>query len=131
MCPELAVHDRLSPSDEVILTALVAGHTQVEAASAAGVSERTVRRRLEDPHFLTHFRRTSDDVVRRVTAQLSELGQASVATLAELLDSDSSPQIRLRAAQTVLSLARDYRLHEELRQRLDHLEDALTGGPDR
>ena len=85
------------PGDDVLIATLVGGATQHEAATAAGVSERTVRRRLQDPEFNQRLREAGDQMIAAMAARTLSLGKKALGVLDDALD-DDNPHVRLRAA---------------------------------
>jgi len=95
------------------------------------VSERTVRRRLDEPEFRGHVSRLKDELVSRTTDRLTGLTTAAVDTLAELVTSpETPPAVRLRAALGVLSERRVWHDAYETENRLRALEDLLAVAPE-
>jgi len=120
-----------SAQSDVIAAALAGGATHAEAGQAAGVSERTVRRRLDEPEFLGYVSRLKDELVSRTTDRLTGLTTAAVDTLAELVTSpETPPAVRLRAALGVLSERRVWHDAYETENRLRALEDLLAVAPE-
>ena len=62
---------RRAAGDDVLLDALAAGLSYVEAGALAGVSARTARRRLTDPDFASHLARRRAARVSDVTGRLT------------------------------------------------------------
>lgn len=60
-----------SVSDEAIVAALAGGATYANAATAAGVSSRTVRRRMEDPDFRGEVAAARRQAVEQIRARLT------------------------------------------------------------
>ena len=90
-----------------MIAELVQGKTQKEAGRVAGVSERTVRRRVQDPVFM---RRVSDEqaaLAAAAASQLAGLFTKAVDTLEDCLD-DPKGAVRNRAAQLILALGPDF-----------------------
>lgn len=110
-------------ADAALITALAGGATQQAAAEAAGVSERTVRRRLASPDFASRVAEARTELVRRAVAMLAEASGAAVETLRALLQ-DAPPAVRLGAARAVLELGVKLRESEELEARIAALEAA-------
>ena len=107
--------------DELKITALVQGRTHAEAAREARVSERTVRRRLQDPDIAARIQHGRDELTSAAAAKMAELYPRAIQTLGELLD-DKAKEIRLRAAQSVLKIGPDFRARTEIEDRLRALE---------
>ena len=112
--------------DELLIAALIQGRTHAEAARLAGVSERTVRRRLRDADVAARIQHGRDELTSAAAARMAELYPRAIETLGELLD-DKAKDIRLRAAQSVLKIGPDFRARTEIEDRLRALEaDAQT-----
>lgn len=108
-------------NDELIITALASGATQAEAGRSAGVSDRTVRRRLEDEAFVEQVRKTRTELISQAGGRAASLVGNAVAVFQELLGSDNET-IRLRAAQAVIDTGRRLVTDSDIAGRLDHLE---------
>lgn len=111
--------------DRLIRDGLVTGMTYAAAGALANVSERTVRRLMEDEvfrrdvHLLRAERRT------RLADGLTALGDDAVELLAELMQ-DENPAVRLRAVQTALTLGTRFHREVEISDRIDLLEQRLA-----
>lgn len=88
--------------DLLLLGALATGATYEEAAQAAGLSERTVRRRMADDDFRARLWEARSIYLNRALGRLAERSVDAVETLAALLRSESE-QIRLKAARAPCS----------------------------
>ena len=108
--------------DGVMAAALAAGATHAGAAARAGVSPRTVRRRLEDPDFRALVEQMGDQIVVEVLEALRDHAVAAVATLAQLALSGHPDHVRLGAAKAVLDLLVRYRDIGDVERRLRALE---------
>lgn len=108
--------------DEVLLAALAAGHSHPEAGKLAGLSERTVRRRLADPLFRAELDAMKREVVQRTAASLADASTEAVGTLRLLLASREE-WVQLRAAVSLLDVTIRYRETLELSERLAALEE--------
>ncbi len=113
---------RAGKGDDLLVEALGKGRTQVQAAAFAGVSERTVRRRLEDPDFAARVRDARAEFTRAAAAQLGGLYEKAIGVLNDSLE-DGDGKVRLRAAQVVLKTGPEFRAHGELEERLLALEE--------
>ena len=111
--------------DSPLVAALAGGATVRDAARQAGVSERTVYRRLDDPEFSRGVTEARAELVTRAVAMLAEAGTEAVRTLRALLADGTPPAVRLGAARAVLELGTKLRESEELEQRLATLEGQL------
>jgi hypothetical protein len=117
--------DRRRVQDDLLIVALARGLSSERAGEVAGVSGRTVRRRMRDPGFGRRVREVRDQWVDRVTGQL--IGGASDAVntiVVECRDGERSAD-RLRAASLLLGLGLRYRQAAELEARVRELETRL------
>jgi hypothetical protein len=84
-----------------LILALAAGAGASQAAQQAGVSDRTVRRRLEDDAFRQRIAAMRSELVSRAVGRLSVIGTLAVDTLHGLLSSKNE-NIRLGASRAAL-----------------------------
>ncbi|CAA9293305.1 MAG: hypothetical protein AVDCRST_MAG77-4946 [uncultured Chloroflexi bacterium] len=104
--------------------ALAAGATYTDAGQRAGVSERTVARRMEDTAFRAEVADCRRLMVERAIGQLADASTAAVATLRALLDAESDTA-RLGAARSILELGTKLRESVEMEARLIELEQQI------
>lgn len=109
----------------MLVAALAAGCTYEAAAEQASVSERTVRRRLDDPAFRKQVDDARAEILGRAVARLTSASVRAVETLEALLGSEMD-FARLSAARAILELGVKLREQTELAARIDALE--LTAG---
>ena len=83
---------------DALLTALACGASAEVAARKAGVSERTVYRRLADPSFQQQLAALRADMVQRSAGMLTAASLEAVKTLVELLN-PAQPPARMRRRQ--------------------------------
>ena len=114
-------------ADEVFMLALACGSTVENAAAKAGISPRTAHRRLETPAFQRRLSEIKTDMVKRAAGMLTAASMESIKTLLALQESKIPPATRLGAARSVLELGTRLRESAELHERLDALEERLTG----
>ncbi len=119
-----------STSDRVLLASLAAGMSHAAAARAAGISERTVRRRVLEPEFAVQLTQVKDEHVAQISHRLMGLVPTAVDTLTALTAPDVPPGVRLRAASILLANARTWREANEIENRLRALEDQAFTEPD-
>lgn len=108
--------------DEVVLAALAAGHTYSQAAKIAGLSTKTVQRRMADPLFRAELDELKLQVVQQTAASLGDAATAAVSTLKKLLVSKDE-YVRLKAANSLLDVSIRYRETLEVSERLAALEE--------
>ena len=112
--------------DDLLLTALACGATAEQAARAANVSLRTVRRRLNDPAFAAKLQEMRSDLLQRASGMLTAASLEAVKTLVSLQGTTMPPPVRLGAARAVLELGLRVRELAEVEGRLALLERQLT-----
>jgi hypothetical protein len=118
---------RRSGSDEVLALELAAGHTQRVAGNAAGIAERTVRRRLQEPEFAALVDAVRLETRRQLLLEIVAGARAALCALGDLLDDDSvPPAVRLGAARALLEAASKQGDVLEFDRRLRTLE-AVSG----
>lgn len=115
-------------ADGIAAGALAAGATRSEAAAAAGVSERTLYRRMGDPEFRALVSECRARITADVLSGAAGLAGRAVARLGVLLD-DDNPHVSLGAARTILTVAADFGERSELAERLAALEAVLKARP--
>jgi hypothetical protein len=91
--------------DEVIMAALAACADYATAGQAAGVSERTVRRRMADPSFAAEVSRRRGERVSTLPGRLLDSSELAVGVIERCMGSDS-PARAPHAARTVQSWGR-------------------------
>jgi hypothetical protein len=111
-----------------MIAVLARGGTQAEAAAAAGLSTREVRRRMREPEVKRKLASIYRERHRRMLAEVSEAGSEAIATLRELQRPDQPVETRLKSAgvlyrgavTTIDSLATREEL-DDLQAQLDEL----------
>ena len=87
-------------SDERLAVALAAGATRHAAAEAAGMSERTARRRAHEPHFAALLQEVNSEYLQQAAGSLAAGVGDAVATMLELIHSNNE-MVRLQAARAI------------------------------
>ncbi len=100
-------------SESLLIAALARGCSQSEAARAAGISDRTVRRRLQDKAFRGKVREARREMLMTTVGALSDAGSAAVRALRQLLTAESD-SVRLGAAKAILDHLPTRSMLEEL-----------------
>jgi hypothetical protein len=114
-----------SGGEGALVAALAAGASHRAAAKQAGISERTLRRRLTDPDFRKAIEAARAELVSRAVAKLTAASTEAADTLRRLLYSDLD-FARLAAARSILELGAKYREQEDLTARVAALEERLS-----
>jgi hypothetical protein len=112
--------------DHLLATAIARGATREEAARTAGVSVRTLHRRLEDAQFQSRVDDLRDELAAEVTARLLSACTQALVTLEALLGPAEPPAVRLGAARILLDQAQRWRVAEDVEVRLAALESASS-----
>jgi hypothetical protein len=112
--------------DDSLVFALATGLSVLTAAQRAGVSERTVYRRLDDPVFRQRISETRTGLFAEAVGRLAGLAGKAADALGELLTSERD-LVKLQAAKGVLDLGPKLREAGELAERLDALERLVAG----
>ncbi len=122
----MADSDTKNPSkgDVALIAALLRGLSNAEASQEAGVSERTLYRRMQDPGFRRQLTNARSAVVAQTVNTLSAASDEAVKELQKLVTKAKSEHVRLGAARSVLEFSARLRESEELEQRLSELEEA-------
>ena len=125
---------RKRKGDTELVLALACGASPDNAAQKAGLSRRTVFRRLADPAFVSQVGAMRADIARRAAGMLTAASMAAIKSLTTLQESANSESVRLGAARATIELGCKLRENVELLEQLATLEvrlAALLSGPDR
>jgi hypothetical protein len=98
----MAVNGRSPEKDEIVIAALVAGMSYREAGARAGMSERSVRRRMADSEFRASVAEQRQEHAEQVRALLLGAGPAAAMTVAKLAAEAQSESVRLGAGRVIL-----------------------------
>lgn len=115
-----------SNTDHTLMLALACGATVEGAARKAGVSERTVYRRLEQPGFRRELNELRAGMHERAMGMLTATALESVKTLLALQGCEIPSAVRLGAAKAALDFGLKLRQMVELEGRLAAIEDRLA-----
>ena len=116
---------RRKKGEAELILALACGATPENAAQKAGLSVRTVYRRLAEPAFRAHVRQMRSDMVQRMAGMLTAAGVGALRTLSQLHESALSESVRLGAARSIVELGCKVREAAELTERLAAVEARL------
>src|SRR5260370_40593190 len=103
---------------DALLMALACGASTEIAARKAGVSERTLYRRLAEPSFQQQLAALRADMVQRSAGMLTAAALEAVKTLVELLNPAQPPAVRAGAAPSVVAMGLKARGAPEPAQRI-------------
>jgi hypothetical protein len=113
--------------DDALALALASGQTLRDAATAAGIGERTATRRWGDAAFRRRVDELRADLVARALSRLADGMTEAADVLRALLAAGTPPAVRLGAARSLLELGCRLRESVELEARLTALETATAG----
>src|SRR5215471_8371636 len=88
-------------ADPILAAALATGATQQEAARSAGVSVRTVTRRLNERDFQAQVDEVRARSLEGIGTDLAHGAAQAVGTLVELLNADNPASVRVAAARAL------------------------------
>ncbi len=123
-----AAAERRAQFDDLLVELLAVGNSYAEAGAPVGASERTVRRRMSDRVFAARVSARRGEYTGALAGRLVNAGVDAVGELRALLGDENST-VRLRAAQTIISLGTQLRMANELEARLVALESGGAAGP--
>ena len=108
--------------DVAMVAALAGGASNTAAARAAGKSERTVCRRLEDPEFRRRIAEARDQLFQLALGRLANASTEAVETLRRLLARNDTPTAQLGAARAILEHGPKLREATEYEARISAME---------
>lgn len=114
---------------DLIAVALAAGKSVAEAATAGGVSDRTVYRRLTDPAFKARVAELRAGMVDAAAGRLSEAMAGAALVLRNLMVTGAEEAVRLRAAAKLIELGLRVRDQVEIEARVRALEEKALVPP--
>ena len=118
----------LTTKQRAAIAALLAGGTVRAAALAVGVAEKTIYRWMTDPAFSAALKAAEGDAVNEASRQLVSLASVALEQVRTILeDTNTTPTLRLRAAQIVLENLLRLRELATLEERITALEAANNG----
>lgn len=116
---------RRAAQDDILVEALASGLPYREAGELAGVTSRTVARRMTDPGFVRRVSERRGERVAEVTGQLVSASVDAVRVIREQCLDAERPADRLRAASLLLTLGLKFRHEHELEERLRNVEERV------
>lgn len=105
--------NRRAAQDLVLVACLSIGKSYDEAGETAGISGRTVARRMSDPEFARRVEALRAEHVAALTGQVLALGPEALQAIRDCLGADRPPVQRLRAASLALGyVVKFHHLHD-------------------
>jgi len=119
-------NDGLTAKQRTAAVELINQPTIEEAATATGVSARTLYRWMKQSNFRAAVRQFQRDVYQRAMARLQKIAETRAATLASIIDDpNASPASRVSAYRTAAELGGRWLEQQDILGRLDELEERL------
>lgn len=116
----------LPVKQEAALAALLANSMIKEAALAAGVSETTIWRYLQDEKFVSRYRAARRDAVNFAVMNLQQNACEAAKVLCQIASDESAPHSsRVAAARTIIDQAVRGVEMDEMQARIDNLEERI------
>jgi hypothetical protein len=116
----------LPAKQELALQAVISHPTLKEAALAAGVSESTLWRYMQDEQFSRKLREARREAVNHAVIRLQRASGDAVTVLRDLMMKEDAPaSARITAARTVLDYSIRVVEMDELRTRVEELEEFI------
>ena len=116
----------LSPKQELALRAVISHSTPREAARAAGISESTLWRYKQGEEFSRRLRLARREAMDHASRLLQGAAADAVSALHNLVRKDDTPPFAVIAAsRSILEFAYRAAEHEDLRARIDELEEFI------
>ncbi len=91
--------------DRIIIEALARGEGQTSAATLAGCSVSTIRRRLDDAEFRERVEQFRAEMLDTAAGKLGSTVVKAVSTLESLLSSETPPAVRMASAKALVEFA--------------------------
>ncbi len=114
--------------EPAVAVAMVAGGSTItEAARAAGLNEKTVRRWLKQDRFRQKVSQAGVEILRQCTGRLVEYSVRAAQRLIELAEGDDvPPAVQLGACRTIIENSTKLREASELADRLTVQENEIA-----
>jgi|GEM_PF-670295 len=120
-------HETTTKQEQVILALLVAP-TVEKAAESCGMGARTVYRWLDDPQFMSQYRKARRHAFQQALGLVHKYAPMAVQTLAKVMTDPKAPHTsKVTAAATLLKFSRESLELDDLAQRIELLEQAQQG----
>lgn len=116
----------LPQKQELALQAVISHPNMKEAALAAGISETTLWRYMQDAEFARRLREASREAINHAVIRLQGVSSDAVTVLQELMiKADAPAAARITAARTVLDYSFRVVEMDEMKKRVDELEEFI------
>jgi len=117
---------------ERAIAALLTTDSVTQAASVAGVGERTLYRWLQDPAFLEQYRKARKAALDQAISTLQERSNKAARALIDIVeDREMPPSTRVMAAREILQTSIKGVERDDFESRLEELEKMIMKGEKR
>ncbi|TWT69444.1 hypothetical protein [Crateriforma conspicua] len=113
--------------DDRLFRALVSGCHVENAATVAGVSERTAYRRLADPELRRQLDEARQSLRESILARLSDAAHDAIGVLNDLMVSSDDDRVRMQVAKTLLDSLMQKHRQESSKQAAGDAGKPATG----
>lgn len=118
--------EKLSRKKEQAVAALLAKPSIPEAAKTVGIGERTLWRWLKDDSFKSAYSEARAQIVQFVIAEIQNGLTDATKTLVEIIKNKKAPaSARVSAAKAMIDIGVKAVFEEDLKQRIEAIEDIL------
>lgn len=118
--------DTLTPRQQLVIAELLSSPSVEEGCRRAKVAKATVYGWFKDPVFQAELKRQQEALVQQAFDRLKAGLAQAVGKLLELLQVEGQPGIQLRAAQALLDHGLKAVELQDLAQRVEELERAVS-----
>ena len=120
----------MTPKKQKALLALLTQPTKEKAATAAGITSKTLRGYLAEADFQAEYKRAFSWLVEDATRQAQQAIAPALSTLREIVeDGEENAQARIYAARSLLEYSLKLTESTDILNRLDELEQTIGGVP--
>lgn len=127
-----AVQASFDHKDSELLRLLALGMSQIKAAEELGITDRTIRRRLENPEFRRALSQARREIQSESWSAMLSLREKASQVLESMLESPDE-KVRLAAAKFVFDMGnriRKEQISEETLERINELETRINDAAD-
>lgn len=114
--------------DTRLVSILIASPTIKQAAKTAGISERRIYQRLQEPEFSRLYYKACSNSLRQATAELQKANTSAINALVNIAGDKKQPSAaRVTACRTILEYSLRLTEITELQERISALEAVQRG----
>jgi hypothetical protein len=119
---------KLTPKQELTISALICEPTILLAAEKVGTSESTVHRWLREDTFNKAYKAARRTVMTNTISSLQQTTNEAIHTLKDVMSNKEAPaNSRVSAARAILEMAFKAYEMDDLQQRVEEMEQYIEG----